>query len=136
MFPCDHSAISGQCSNVTLCTAVVINSTPCVSRLKSDRTAPQVSLNVRFTILNTKQTRLSALAFRRLPRNIVRSTVGKDAFIPSEDCRNCLQFVQANGVKQEPFETVLRGLGIRNREIWNIGGEVLTGERWILLVGK
>lgn len=86
---------------------VAINSNPCVSRLKSDRTAPQVSLNVRFTILNTKQTRLSALAFQHRTRNIVRSTVAKDAFISNEDCCHCPQFVQANGVMHEPFETII-----------------------------
>jgi hypothetical protein len=33
MFSCDHSAIPGQCSDDTLCAAVAINSTQCVSRL-------------------------------------------------------------------------------------------------------
>ena len=107
--PFQSSVLMPHCSAST----VAINSTPCVSRLKSDRTAPQVSLNVRFTILNTKQTRLSALAFQHRPRNIVRSTVAKDAFIPNEDCCHCAQCVKANVVVMEPFETVLMTIVLR-----------------------
>jgi len=106
-FPAITAPFQGSVLMPHCASTVAINSNPCVSRLKSDRTAPQVSLNVRFTILNTKQTRLSALAFQHRPRNIVRSTVAKDAFIPNEDCCHCPQFVQANDVMHEPFETVL-----------------------------
>ena len=88
-------------------TSVAINSALCLSRLKSDRTAPQVSQYVGFTKLNTKQTRLSALAFQHRPRNIVRSTLAKDAFIPNEECCHCTQFVRSNDVMHESFETVL-----------------------------
>jgi len=106
-FPAITAPFQGSDLMPHCASTMAINSTPCVSRLKSNRTAPQVSLNVRFTILNTKQTRLSALAFQHRPRNIVRSTVAKDTFIPNEDCCHCPQFVQANDVMPEPFETVL-----------------------------